>query len=159
MKKEEKEREGRKDLPIIPATRWRGSKEEERKEEKNRDIKTHGKATKTPAVVQQTAKQPQKKTTDNCYRSASSRKTEPLLSSTKDKLTELRDGRVQLWRRPASGVQLLHLCGRNRLVRLAGGSIHGLHPQDPVLLVVTGKDHGVALFHGVKEGSTSFQTC
>lgn len=74
MKKEEKEREGRKDLPIIPATRWRGSKEEERKEEKNRDIKTHGKATKTPAVVQQTAKQPQKKTTDNRYRGASARK-------------------------------------------------------------------------------------
>lgn len=33
-KKEEKKREGRKDLPIVPATRWQGSKEEERKEEK-----------------------------------------------------------------------------------------------------------------------------
>lgn len=43
-------------------------------------------------------------------------------------------------------------------MRLPRGSIHGLHPQDPVLLVVAGKDHGVALFHGVEEGSTSVQT-
>lgn len=48
-------------------------KKKKEKKKKNRDIKTHGKATKTPAVVQQTAKQPQKKTTNNCYRGASTR--------------------------------------------------------------------------------------
>lgn len=34
---------------------------------------------------------------------------------------------------------------------LASGAIHGLDPQDAVLLVVAGKDHSVAFLHSIEE--------
>lgn len=74
-------------------------------------------------------------------------------------LTELRDGRVQLGRRAPFGIELLDLCGRHRLVGLARGPVHGLDPQDAVLLVIAGEDHSVTLLHGVKEGPATVQAC
>lgn len=73
MKKEQKEKRGGKTYPLFQLRDGRVKKKKERKEEKNRNIKTHSKATKTPAVIQQRAKQPQKKTTNNYSSSASSR--------------------------------------------------------------------------------------
>lgn len=53
------------------------------------------------------------------------------------------------------GVEFLDLSGRDRLVGLASGAIHGLDPQDAVLLVVAGKHHSVAFLHRVEEGPPS----
>lgn len=74
-------------------------------------------------------------------------------------LTELRYRRIQLWCCAPSGVEFLDLGGGNRLVGLTRGPIHGLHPQDPVLFVIAGKDHSISLFDCVKEGPTAIQTC
>lgn len=43
-------------------------------------------------------------------------------------------------------------------MRLAGGSVHGLDPQDAVLLIVTCKNHCVSFLHSVEECSATFQT-
>lgn len=45
----------------------------------------------------------------------------------------------------------------NRFVGLSGGSVHGLDPQHPVLLVITGKHHQVALLHRVKKHTAALQ--
>lgn len=74
-------------------------------------------------------------------------------------LTELRYRGIQLWRCAPPGVEFLDLGGRHRFVGLTRGPIHGLHPQDPVLFVIAGKDHSVSFFDGVKEGPTAVQTC
>lgn len=72
-------------------------------------------------------------------------------------LTELRDGSVHLGRGAPFGVELLDLSGRDRLVGLASGTIHGLDPQDAVLFIVAGKHHSVAFFHRVEEGPPSIK--
>lgn len=46
----------------------------------------------------------------------------------------------------------------NRFVGLARGSVHGLNPQQPILLVVTGEHDQVSLFHRVEEHPTTLQT-
>lgn len=40
---------------------------------------------------------------------------------------------------------------------LASGTIHGLDPQDAVLLIIAGKDHSVAFFHCIEEGPATIQ--
>lgn len=62
-------------------------------------------------------------------------------------------------RGPPFGVELLDLSGRDRFVGLAGGPVHGLDPQDPVLLVIAGKDHSVSFLHGVEESPATVQAC
>ncbi|TNN84379.1 hypothetical protein EYF80_005372 [Liparis tanakae] len=51
----------------------------------------------------------------------------------------------------------LDLSGWDRLMGLASGTIHGLDPQDAVLLVIAGKDHSVAFLHGVEESPATIQ--
>ena len=72
--------------------------------------------------------------------------------------TELGDGCVQLRRRAPPGVELLDLRGRDGLVRLSRGAVHGLDPQDAVLFVVAREDHSVSLLHRVEEGPPPVQT-
>lgn len=72
-------------------------------------------------------------------------------------LTELRDRRVQLGHVSSLGIKLLDLGGWHRFVGLAGGPVHGLHPEDAVLLVVAGKDHRVAFLHGIEKCSATLQ--
>lgn len=72
-------------------------------------------------------------------------------------LTELRNGSVHLgWGTPF-GVKFLDLSWWDRLVRLASGTIHGLDPQDAILLVITGKDYSVTFFHGIEESPATIQ--
>lgn len=40
---------------------------------------------------------------------------------------------------------------------LASGTIHGLDPQDAVLLIIAGKDHSVAFLHGIEESPATIQ--
>ena len=40
---------------------------------------------------------------------------------------------------------------------LASGAIHGLDPQDAVLLIITGKDHSVTFLYSIKEGPATIQ--
>lgn len=72
-------------------------------------------------------------------------------------LTELRDGSVHLSRGAPFGIKFLDLSGRDGLVGLAGGAIHGLDPQDAVLLVIAGEDHSVAFLHCVEESPSAIQ--
>lgn len=81
-----------------------------------------------------------------------------VLRSQSWRLTELRYRCIELWRCPTPWVKFLDLGGRNWFVWLAGGSVHRLHPQDPVLLVITGKDNSVAFFHSVEECPTAIET-
>lgn len=74
-------------------------------------------------------------------------------------LTELWDGGVQLRYISALGVELLHLGRGHRFVRLPRGPVHGLDPQDAILLVITCKYHCVSFFDGIEEGSATLQTC
>lgn len=73
-------------------------------------------------------------------------------------LTELRDGSIKLWCCPSFGVEFLHLGRGDGFVGLARGTIHGLNPQDSILLIITGEDHSVSLLHSVEERPTSIQT-
>lgn len=57
------------------------------------------------------------------------------------------------------GVEFLDLSWWDGLVGLAGGAIHGLDPQDSVLLIIAGKHHSVAFLHGVEEGPAAVQAC
>lgn len=45
----------------------------------------------------------------------------------------------------------------DRFVRLARGSVNGLDPQHPVLLVIAGEHHQVALPHRVEEHPATLQ--
>lgn len=74
-------------------------------------------------------------------------------------LTKLRDGGIQLRHVSALGVELLHLGRGHRFVRLPGGPVHSLDPQDSILLIVTGKYHCVSFFDCIEEGSATLQTC
>lgn len=74
-------------------------------------------------------------------------------------LTELRDGGVQLRNISTLGVELLHLGRGHRFVRLPGGPVHSLDPQDTILLVIACKYHRVSFFDGIEEGSATLQTC
>lgn len=74
-------------------------------------------------------------------------------------LTELRNGSIHLGRGTPFGVEFLDLSWWDGLVGLAGGAIHGLDPQDSVLLVIAGKHHSVAFFHGVEESPAAIQAC
>lgn len=72
-------------------------------------------------------------------------------------LTELRYGGIHLGRGTPFGVKFLDLSGWDRLVGLSGGTVHGLNPQDAVLLVITGEDHSVAFFHCIEESPAAIQ--
>lgn len=72
-------------------------------------------------------------------------------------LTELRNGSVHLGRGTPFGVKFLDLSGWDRLVGLASGAIHGLDPQDAVLLVVAGKHHSVTFLHCIEESPATIQ--
>lgn len=74
-------------------------------------------------------------------------------------LTELRNGSIHLGRGTPFGVEFLDLSWWDGFVGLAGGAIHGLDPQDSVLLVIAGKHHSVAFLHGVEEGPAAIQAC
>lgn len=74
-------------------------------------------------------------------------------------LTELRNGSVHLGRGTPFGVEFLDLSRRDGLVGLASGAVHGLDPQDSVLLVIAGEHHSVAFLHGVEEGPAAVQAC
>lgn len=74
-------------------------------------------------------------------------------------LTELRDGGIQLRHISTLGIELLHLGRGHRFVRLPRGPVHGLDPQDAILLVITCKYHRVSFFDGIEEGSATLQTC
>lgn len=72
-------------------------------------------------------------------------------------LTELRDGGIHLsWSAPF-GVEFLDLSRWDGFVGLASSTVHGLDPQDAVLLVIAGEDHSVALLHCIEESSASIQ--
>jgi len=72
-------------------------------------------------------------------------------------LTELRNGSIHLGRGTPFGVKFLDLSGWDRLVGLAGGSVHGLDPQDAVLLIVAGEDHSVTFLHCIEESPATIQ--
>lgn len=74
-------------------------------------------------------------------------------------LTELRNGSVHLGRGTPFGVEFLDLSWWDGLVGLSSGAIHGLDPQDSVLLVIAGKHHSVAFLHGVEESPAAVQAC
>lgn len=74
-------------------------------------------------------------------------------------LTELRNGSIHLGRGTPFGVEFLDLSWWDGLVGLASGAIHGLDPQDAVLLVIAGEHHSVAFLHGVEERPTAVQAC
>lgn len=74
-------------------------------------------------------------------------------------LTELRNGSIHLGRGAPFGVEFLDLSWWDGLVGLASGAVHGLDPQDSVLLVIAGKHHSVAFLHGVEEGPAAVQAC
>lgn len=72
-------------------------------------------------------------------------------------LTELRNGSIHLgWGTPF-GVKFLDLSGWDRLVGLASGTIHGLDPQDAVLLIIAGKHHSVAFLYRIEESPATIQ--
>lgn len=73
-------------------------------------------------------------------------------------LTKLGDGGIQLRHIPSLGVEFLDLGRGHRLVWLPGGPIHGLDPQDAILLVITCKYHCVSFFDCIEEGSATLQT-
>lgn len=72
-------------------------------------------------------------------------------------LTELRNGSIHLGRGTPFGVKFLDLSGRDGLVGLASGAIHGLDPQDAVLLIVACEHHSVAFLHRVEESPAAIQ--
>lgn len=74
-------------------------------------------------------------------------------------LTELGDGGIQLGHVPSLGVEFLDLGRGHRLVRLPGGPVHGLDPQDAILFVIARKYHGVSFFDCIEEGSATLQAC
>lgn len=70
-------------------------------------------------------------------------------------LTKLGDGGVQLRYVSSFSVELLDLGWGHRLVGLPSGPIHGLDPQDAILLIITCKYHGVSFFDCIEEGSAT----
>lgn len=55
------------------------------------------------------------------------------------------------WLLAASAVGGFALQWGNRFIGLSGGSVHGLNPQHPVLLIVTGKHHQITFSYGIKK--------
>ena len=49
--------------------------------------------------------------------------------------------------------------GGHGLVGLPGAPVQGLDPQHPVLLVIAGKGHQLALPHRIEEDGPALQTC
>lgn len=72
-------------------------------------------------------------------------------------LTQQGDRGVGLWVSP-SAVQPLVLGGWDGFVGLARGPVHGLHPQNPVLLIIAGKHHQVPLSHRAEEHLSTLET-